>query len=586
MNNYQEFKIIDNITKLIESSFGIHGKLKLISQIFDHKNDEGENDNVVNSTQKIIFTNDGLLIFKSLNNDSPYYKILLQQSNYIKNRFGCGVSQYIILTNNILKRSIKLINNKGSSSSTFSINQILNIFQECRLFIKNNFNEKFIINLKDEIFNSNKNDQLLESIIKTNLSKNILSIYFKRISKIFKKLIKILPNLDKNKIKIKTIISSNEDDNNNNNNNEDEKKEEEEEEDDDINNNDNDEIEIKLLNGILIKSKFSFAGRDKLIKIIENPKILLLDYEIELKHQKEFANIEISNVNDYLEFINAEKSLISKQLENIYNLNINLILNKKVIGDLAIQEFVKRSTQNQNNKINCIGSINNINEFELIKKSIGGNTQSSLQNLSLDSSFYGTCKKYKQIIIGKKSYELFEGCQFSDTQTIILKGSSKKFLKEAKLGLESLLTIFRSIIIDDDFKFVGASSNFEFIIINLLNELIKKKQQQQQHQHQNNSSLSTNLIIKEVLIIKSLQKSIKDIIKLLILNSNLNLDLIDQLFQINNNNNNDLKSCINIEENKIDNILDLNLFEPKSMKLSILNSSIETSCILLKTITT
>ncbi|KAM9968137.1 hypothetical protein ACTFIW_002571 [Dictyostelium discoideum] len=579
MNNYQEFKIIDNITKLIESSFGIHGKLKLISQVFDHKNDEGENDNVVNSTQKIIFTNDGLMIFKSLNNDSPYYKIILQQSNYIKNRFGCGVSQYIILTNNILKRSIKLINNKGSSSSStsiFSINQILNIFQECRLFIKNNFNEKFIINLKDEIFGSSgssggKNDQLLESIIKTNLSKNILSVYFKRISKIFKKLIKILPNLDKNKIKIKTIISSNEDDNNNNNEDEDEKEEEEEKDDD------NDEIEIKLLNGILIKSKFSFAGRDKLIKVIENPKILLLDYEIELKHQKEFANIEISNVNDYLEFINAEKSLISKQLENIYNLNINLILNKKVIGDLAIQEFVKRS--NQNNKINCIGSINNINEFEFIKKSIGGNTQSSLQNLSLDSSFYGTCKKYKQIIIGKKSYELFEGCQFSDTQTIILKGSSKKFLKEAKLGLESLLTIFRSIIIDDDFKFVGASSNFEFIIINLLNELIKNKQ----NSSPSSSSLSTNLI-KEVLIIKSLQKSIKDIIKLLLLNSNLNLDLIDQLFQINNNDNNN--SCINIEENKIGNILDLNLFEPKSMKLSILNSSIETSCILLKTITT
>ncbi|EAL67340.1 hypothetical protein DDB_G0280227 [Dictyostelium discoideum AX4] len=578
MNNYQEFKIIDNIAKLIESSFGIHGKLKLISQVFDHKNDEGENDNVVNSTQKIIFTNDGLLIFKSLNNDSPYYKIILQQSNYIKNRFGCGVSQYIILTNNILKRSIKLINNKGSSSSstsTFSINQILNIFQECRLFIKNNFNERFIINLKDEIFSSSggKNDQLLESIIKTNLSKNILSIYFKRISKIFKKLIKILPNLDKNKIKIKTIISSNED-HNNNNEDEDEKKEEE---DDD----DNDEIEIKLLNGILIKSKFSFAGRDKLIKVIENPKILLLDYEIELKHQKEFANIEISNVNDYLEFINAEKSLISKQLENIYNLNINLILNKKVIGDLAIQEFVKISSQNQNNnnKINCIGSINNINEFEFIKKSIGGNTQSSLQNLSLDSSFYGTCKKYKQIIIGKKSYELFEGCQFSDTQTIILKGSSKKFLKEAKLGLESLLTIFRSIIIDDDFKFVGSSSNFEFIIINLLNELIKNKQNSSSS---SSSSLSTNLI-KEVLIIKSLQKSIKDIIKLLLLNSDLNLDLIDQLFQINNNNNN---SCINIEENKIGDILDLNLFEPKSMKLSILNSSIETSCILLKTITT
>ncbi|KAM9956397.1 hypothetical protein ACTFIR_003110 [Dictyostelium discoideum] len=579
MNNYQEFKIIDNITKLIESSFGIHGKLKLISQVFDHKN-EGENDNVVNSTQKIIFTNDGLLIFKSLNNDSPYYKIILQQSNYIKNRFGCGISQYIILTNNILKRSIKLINNKGSSSSSstsiFSINQILNIFQECRLFIKNNFNEKFIINLKDEIFGSSgssggKNDQLLESIIKTNLSKNILSVYFKRISKIFKKLIKILPNLDKNKIKIKTIISSNEDDNNNNNNNNNEDEDEKEEEED---YDDNDEIEIKLLNGILIKSKFSFAGRDKLIKVIENPKILLLDYEIELKHQKEFANIEISNVNDYLEFINAEKSLISKQLENIYNFNINLILNKKVIGDLAIQEFVKRS--NQNNKINCIGSINNINEFEFIKKSIGGNTQSSLQNLSLDSSFYGTCKKYKQIIIGKKSYELFEGCQFSDTQTIILKGSSKKFLKEAKLGLESLLTIFRSIIIDDDFKFVGASSNFEFIIINLLNELIKNKQN-------SSSSLSTKLI-KEVLIIKSLQKSIKDIIKLLLLNSSLNLDLIDQLFQINNNDNNN--SCINIEENKIGNILDLNLFEPKSMKLSILNSSIETSCILLKTITT
>eukprot|EP01133_Synstelium_polycarpum_P007247 gene7247-8424_t len=73
-------------------------------------------------------------------------------------------------------------------------------------------------------------------------------------------------------------------------------------------------------------------------------------------------------------------------------------------------------------------------------RALGGVVQSTLNELSDDQSFYATCDTYQQIIIGKKSFELFtrnagSGKEESSFGSIILCGSTSTFLEEAQVGL-------------------------------------------------------------------------------------------------------------------------------------------------------
>ena len=54
-----------------------------------------------------------------------------------------------------------------------------------------------------------------------------------------------------------------------------------------------------LVDGVAFKKTFSYAGFEQQPKKFENPKICLLNLELELKSEKENAEIRIENVEDY-----------------------------------------------------------------------------------------------------------------------------------------------------------------------------------------------------------------------------------------------------------------------------------------------
>jgi T-complex protein 1 subunit eta len=54
-----------------------------------------------------------------------------------------------------------------------------------------------------------------------------------------------------------------------------------------------------LVNGVAFKKTFSYAGFEQQPKKFKNPKIAALNIELELKAEKENAEIRISNPDDY-----------------------------------------------------------------------------------------------------------------------------------------------------------------------------------------------------------------------------------------------------------------------------------------------
>lgn len=97
-----------------------------------------------------------------------------------------------------------------------------------------------------------------------------------------------------------------------------------------------------LVNGVAFKKTFSYAGFEQQPKSFDNPKIAILNIELELKSEKENAEIRIDNPDDFQKIVDAEWNIIYKKLDDIIASGAKIILSKLPIGDLATQYFADR----------------------------------------------------------------------------------------------------------------------------------------------------------------------------------------------------------------------------------------------------
>jgi T-complex protein 1 subunit eta len=97
-----------------------------------------------------------------------------------------------------------------------------------------------------------------------------------------------------------------------------------------------------LVEGVAFKKTFSYAGFEQQPKKFTNPKIVLLNIELELKSEKENAEVRLDNPDDYQKIVDAEWRLIYEKLEKVVSSGAMVILSRLPIGDLATQYFADR----------------------------------------------------------------------------------------------------------------------------------------------------------------------------------------------------------------------------------------------------
>merc|ERR1712232_1327239 len=69
-----------------------------------------------------------------------------------------------------------------------------------------------------------------------------------------------------------------------------------------------------LVKGVAFKKTFSYAGFEQMTKKFTNPKILLLNVELELKNEKENAEVRITDPDQYQSIVDAEWQVIYDKL--------------------------------------------------------------------------------------------------------------------------------------------------------------------------------------------------------------------------------------------------------------------------------
>ncbi len=191
-----------------------------------------------------------------------------------------------------------------------------------------------------------------------------------------------------------------------------------------------------LVDGVAFKKTFSYAGFEQQPKKFANPKICLLNMELELKAEKENAEVRISKPEDYQSIVDAEWKIIYDKLDLIVNSGACVVLSKLPIGDLATQYFADRN-------IFCAGRVPE-DDLKRVAKATGGVIQSTVHGLAPD--VLGTCGEFEESQVGNERFNLFKKCVKAKSATIVLRGGAEQFIEEAERSLNDAIMIVRRAI--------------------------------------------------------------------------------------------------------------------------------------------
>jgi T-complex protein 1 subunit eta len=97
-----------------------------------------------------------------------------------------------------------------------------------------------------------------------------------------------------------------------------------------------------LIKGVAFKKTFSYAGFEQQPKSFHNPKIILLNVELELKAEKDNAEVRITDPSKYQSIVDAEWDIIYDKLAKLVASGAQIVLSRLAIGDLATQYFADR----------------------------------------------------------------------------------------------------------------------------------------------------------------------------------------------------------------------------------------------------
>lgn len=188
--------------------------------------------------------------------------------------------------------------------------------------------------------------------------------------------------------------------------------------------------------GVAFKKTFSYAGFEQMTKKFKNPKILLLNVELELKSEKENAEVRISDPDQYQSIVDAEWEVIYSKLDHCISCGANIVLSKLPIGDLATQYFADRG-------LFCAGRVQH-EDLKRLVKATGGVIQTSVTDLN--ENVLGTCGVFEERQVGDERFNVFMQCPSKLTATIVLRGGSEQFIAESERSIhDSLMVVKQSI---------------------------------------------------------------------------------------------------------------------------------------------
>ncbi|KDN37203.1 putative CCT7-component of chaperonin-containing T-complex [Tilletiaria anomala UBC 951] len=305
-----------------------------------------------------------------------------------------------------------------------------------------------------------------------------------------------------------------------------------------------------LIKGVAFKKTFAYAGFEQQPKSFTDPKILCLNVELELKAEKDNAEVRINEVSEYQAIVDAEWQIIYAKLEAIVKTGAKVVLSKLPIGDLATQYFADRN-------IFCAGRVP-ADDLKRVIQAVGGNIQSTCSDIQ--PHHLGTSAKFEEKQIGGERFNLFEGCPKAKTCTLILRGGAEQFIAEVERSLHDAIMIVKRAIKNS--SVVAGGGAIEMELSKYLREHARTIQGKQQ------------------LIIAAFAKSLECIPRQL--SDNAGFDATDLLNRLRMRHaQGHMWDGIDIDSEGVADNLERFVWEPSLVKINAISSAAEASCLIL-----
>lgn len=308
----------------------------------------------------------------------------------------------------------------------------------------------------------------------------------------------------------------------------------------------------ELVSGVAFKKTFSYAGFEMQPKKYEKPKIALLNIELELKAEKDNAEVRLDNVQEYQKVVDAEWKILYDKLDKLHASGATVILSKLPIGDVATQYFADRD-------MFCAGRVAE-EDLTRTMKACGGAIQTTVGDLKKDDSVLGYCELFEEKQVGGERYNFFTGCPKAKTCTLILRGGAEQFIEETERSLHDAIMIVRRALKNDAIVAGGGAIEME------LSKYLR--------------DYSRSIAGKEQLIIGALARALEDIPRQLCSNAGFDSNnILNKLRQKHAQGH-----CwygVDVYNEDIADNFESFVWEPSMMKINALTAAIEAACLIL-----
>jgi len=308
-----------------------------------------------------------------------------------------------------------------------------------------------------------------------------------------------------------------------------------------------------LQGGIAFKKTFSYAGFEQMSKKFTDPKILILNVELELKSERENAEVRISSPEEYQSIVDAEWDIIYEKLSNCVKVGANIVLSKLPIGDLATQYFADRG-------LFCAGRVDD-KDMRMICKATGAMIQTTTSEL--EENVLGTCGTFEEKQVGDERFNVFLDCPRKLTTTIVLRGGSEQFIAESERSIHDSIQIVKRALQSQKIVAGGGAIEME------LSKFLKEK--------------ALDIKGKGQFVLSSFAKALEIVPRQLA--DNAGFDSTDVLSLLRTKHNavdgGSLWYGVDIINGGICNTYDLGVWEPSNNKSNSVSAASEAACVIL-----
>lgn len=306
-----------------------------------------------------------------------------------------------------------------------------------------------------------------------------------------------------------------------------------------------------FVDGVAFKKTFSYAGFEQQPKSFKDPNIVCLNVELELKSEKDNAEIRVEQVTEYQAIVDAEWKIIYDKMEALYKTGAKVVLSKLPIGDLATQYFADRD-------IFCAGRVSS-DDLDRVCSATGAQIQSTCSDIQ--PQHLGTCEVFDERQIGSERFNFFQGCPEAKTCTLVLRGGAEQFIAEVERSLHDAIMIVKRAIKNSSIVAGGGACEMELsaYLHDFADAKIPHKQQS---------------------ILKAFAKALEIIPRQLCDNAGFDsTDILNRLRVEHRRGN--LWAGVDIESEGIRDNLQAFVWEPSLVKINAIQAATEASCLIL-----